>query len=214
MPLKFPVASFMLPLALLVSAPASAQDESDFAPLFPGDSFEGWTLENTEPENFTLADGILTVRGRGGWLRSPRAYGDFILRFELRFPEANADSGVFLRAGIGTDFILGWPGDAYQVQMREITVNPSDRPLPLVGLYRHRIADGATRYERDRVFDLYTGVGEWQRIEIQARGERITVTLNGELVTTADNIVNATGHLGFQSEAGTIEYRNLRILER
>ena len=84
---------------------------------------------------------------------------------------------------------------------------------PLAGLYRHRVADGATHYQRDRVFDLYTGVGEWQQLEIEAKGDRITVKLNGELVTEAENIVNATGHLGFQSETGTIEYRNLRIRE-
>lgn len=211
---KLPAALFTWILALLDPAPVSAQNDGEFGPLFAGNSLEGWTLETTEPENFSLSDNILTVQGKGGWLRSPREYGDFILTLELRFPVENADSGVFLRAGTGTPFILGWPGDAYQVQMREISVNPSDRPLPLAGIYRHRVADGETRYQRDRAFALYTGVGEWQQIEIHAIGDRITVKLNGELVTEAENIVNASGHIGFQSEAGVIEYRNIRIREQ
>ena len=205
-----PFSSCLLAL-LLAAAPASAQNETSFRPLFENGSLQGWSFENTERENFSLDDGVLTVRGEGGWLRSPEQYGDFVLRLDFRFLEPDSDSGVFLRAGTGTPFILGWPGDAYQVQIREISVNTSDSPLPLVNLYRHRIADGTTRYERERVFELYRGVGEWHDLEIRAQGDEIRVLLDGEEVTVAENIVNSEGHIGFQSEAGVIEYRDVRI---
>jgi hypothetical protein len=174
---------------------------------------DDWQAINAEPGSFTFADGILRVSGNQGWLRSPRAYADFELRGQVRFVEPDSDSGIFLRVESGTDFIRGWPGDAYQVQMREISVNSSDNPLPLANLYRHRVADGSTHYQREQVFALYTGVGKWQDLVIRASGEQLSVQLNGEVVTEASGLENMQGYLGFQSETGVIEYRNLVLHE-
>lgn len=201
-------------LLLALTAPAIAPNAvaQDAAPLF-ADGLAGWTPLNTTEPSFAYDDGVLRVSGTQGWLRSPREYADFELRGQVRFVEADADSGIFLRVEAGTDFILGWPGDAYQVQMREISGNQSDNPLPLVHLYRHRVADGVTDYRRERVFALYTGVGAWQDFTIRVTGTALTVDLNGERVTEAEGLENARGYLGFQSEAGVIEYRNLTLRE-
>ncbi len=198
---------------LMLTAPLRAQDTDDFVPLFGAEGLDGWVFEEAEADSFKLNDGVLVVQGEHGWLRSPREYGDFILRAEFRFVTLDADSGIFLRAGLGTPFIRGWPGNAYQVQTRDITLNASNSPLPLAQLYRHQIEDGNTQYQFTRVHDLYTGVGEWQRYEIRVLGDQLTVTFNGEIVTMAENIVNASGYLGFQSETGIIEFRNLMIYE-
>lgn len=195
--------------AMLGAGTLQAQQEQT---LFAG-GIDDWQAINAEPGSFTLNDGVLRVSGSQGWLRSPREYADFELRGEVRFVEPDSDSGIFLRVESGTDFIRGWPGDAYQVQMREISVNTSDNPLPLVNLYRHRVADGATDYQRARVFDLYTGVNEWQEFTMTVTGEQLSVQLNGELVTEASGLENSQGYLGFQSETGVIEYRNLELYE-
>lgn len=186
-----------------------------FAPLLdPESGISDWQRIEAEEEAFSLEDGVLEVRGDQGWLRSPRLYADFILRLQFRFTEPDADSGIFLRvAEEGPDFIRGWPGGAYQVQVRDLSVNQSDNPLPLAHVYRHRIADGETAFQRSKVFDLYSGVGEWQDMEITVIGNLLSVRLNGELVTTARNITNPTGRIGFQSEAGVVQYRNLEIHE-
>jgi hypothetical protein len=198
-----------LPLAVLLAAGfARAQEQ----PLFT-EGLGAWTVVNGATESFRHGDGVLRVNGTDGWLRSPRTYANFELRGQVRFVEPDSDSGIFLRVESGTDFIRGWPGDAYQVQMREISVNASDNPLPLAHLYRHRVADGTTNFQRERVFALYTGVGEWQDFVIRVADSTLTVQLNGELVTEADNIENPSGYLGFQSEAGVIEYRDLRLSE-
>src|SRR5690606_25352116 len=103
---------------------------------------QGWSVENGDAASFQITDSnVLRVGGDAGWLRSTEPYADFELRGQVRFVEPDSDSGIFLRVEPGTDFIRGWPGDAYQVQMREISVNPSDNPLPLAHLYRHRVAD-------------------------------------------------------------------------
>jgi hypothetical protein len=184
----------------------------DPVPLL-NDNIGEWTLQNSESSSFLYMGGILRVSGDRGWLRSPREYGDFELRGQVRFVEPDSDSGIFLRVEPGTDFILGWPGDAYQVQMREISVNTGDNPLPLVNLYRHRVQDGETQYARDRVFELYTGVGEWQDFVIRVEGTTLSVELNGELVTEAKDLENLQGYIGFQSEKGVVEFRNLLIHE-
>ena len=188
----------------------------EFEPLF-GD-WGDWQFNNTEREFFTLmredGDTVLRVSGDRGWVQSAQQYGDFILRGEFRFLEADADSGIFLRVEPGTDFIRGWPGDAYQVQIREITVNTGDNPLPLLNLYRHRVADGVTEYDRERVFARYTGVGEWQRLVVEVVGDTVTASLNGDIVMHASDLENTAGYMGFQSEKGVIEYRNLEIYAR
>lgn len=192
-------------LLLLLPLPGLAQQGE---PLFSG-GLESWQLQNAEPGSFVLEEGVLRVSGNQGWLQSAEQYADFELRGQVRFVEADSDSGIFLRVEPGTDFIRGWPGDAYQVQMREISVNTSDNPLPLANLYRHRVAAGETRYQRERVFELYTGVGEWQDIVIHVAGAQLWAELNGERVLEAEGLENAQGHIGFQSEKGVIEYRNL-----
>lgn len=204
--MKFQVLAFVL----VTAAPVLRAQEA--SPLF-ADGLTGWTALNSAEESFTHEAGVLRVTGKQGWLRSPREYGNFELRGQVRFVEANSDSGIFLRVESGSDFILGWPGDAYQVQMREISANQSDNPLPLVNLYRHRVAEGFTSYKRERVFALYTGVGAWQDFTIRANEATLTVELNGELVTEAEELENLSGYIGFQSEAGVVEYRDLAIRE-
>lgn len=186
-----------------------------FSPLLsPARGLSSWQRIEAEENAFSLEDGILEVRGEQGWLRSPRLYADFILRLQFRFMEPDSDSGIFLRvAEEGPDFFRGWPGGAYQVQVRDLSVNQSDSPLPLAHVYRHRIADGETAFQRSKVFDLYSGVGEWQDMEITVVGDLLSVRLNGDLVTTARDIINPTGRIGFQSEAGVVQYRNLEIHE-
>lgn len=197
---------------LLLGLAASVTCAQDGRPLFD-DGLAGWTPLNTDGDSFAYDDMVLRVSGKQGWLRSPREYGNFELRGQVRFVEADSDSGIFLRVESGTDFILGWPGDAYQVQMREISVNQSDNPLPLANLYRHRVADGFTSYQRERVFALYRGVGAWNDFIIRVNEATLTVELNGELVTEAEELENLSGYIGFQSEAGVIEYRNMVLRE-
>lgn len=203
---------FLIPLVAAFAGAGSLQAQQDEALFAQG--ITGWEAVNAEPGSFTWTEGVLRVSGNQGWLRSPREYADFELRGQVRFVEPDSDSGIFLRVESGTDFIRGWPGDAYQVQMREISVNTSDNPLPLVNLYRHRVADGTTTYQREQVFAGYTGVGEWQDFLITVEGAQLSVQLNGALVTEAGGLENAQGYLGFQSETGVIEYRNLVLHER
>ncbi len=208
--LSSPLATLLLGLQ---PGAGAAQESADFHPLIPEHSRADWRLVEAEADSFSWRDGILTITQDRGWLQSPRQYADFVLRLEVHFQSENADSGVFVRAGGNTPFIRGWPGNSYQVQLRDISANPSDRPLPLGHIYRLQVPEGETSYRRERVFDLYRGVGEWHEMEIAVLGGRIEVRLEGELVTVAEDIANARGYIGFQSETGSLQLRDIRIRE-
>jgi 3-keto-disaccharide hydrolase len=184
-------------------------------PLFDG-SLDGWVVENQTKGRFTVREGLLRVEGPDGWLRSAQQYGDFVLHVEWRFVTADADSGIFLRApGPASNvFIRGWPANAYQVQVRDISRNKTTNPLWIANLYRHRVPDGETRYDADAAAAAARGPGEWQAMDIDVRGDRLSVTLNGTPVTTATGIVNPRGHIGIQAETGVLEYRSLTIVEK
>lgn len=185
----------------------------DFVPLLNGRDLDGWTVENTSAGNFTIDDGVLRVEGPEGWLRSSEQYGDFSLRVEVRFLSTDADSGVFLRApGPASQvFIRGWPANAYQVQVRDMSVNRTTNPYWIANLYRHRVPAGETRYDAEAALEAARPTGEWQLIEIEAVGSRVTAALNGVPVLDARDIVNPRGHLGIQGETGTLEFRRIDV---
>lgn len=195
---------------LLAQAPAA------FVPLFNGRDLDGWTAENTTAGNFSVRDGVLRVEGPQGWLRSNEQYADFSLRVEVRFLTPEADSGIFLRApGPASHiFVRGWPANAYQVQVRDMSVNRTTSPYWIANLYRHRVAPGETRFDADRALAAAKPTGEWQVFEIDVAGDRMTARLNGADVLDAAGIVNPRGFIGIQGETGALEYRRIDIRER
>ena len=81
------------------------------------------------------------------------------------------------------------------------------------GIFRHGMPDGATRFDPAEAARLSAATGEWQTIEIEAVGERLTVRLNGELLTEAQGVANPEGYIGLQSELGAMEVRAIEIEE-
>ena len=196
----------------LAVGPVRSQDGT-FVPLLNGRDLDGWVVENTSAGNFTVDDGVLRVEGPEGWLRSSEQYGDFSLRVEVRFLTSDADSGVFLRApGPASQvFIRGWPANAYQVQVRDMSVNRTTNPYWIANLYRHRVPPGETDYDADAALKAVRPTGEWQVIEIEAVGPRVSAALNGVPVLDARGIVNPRGYIGIQGETGALEFRRIDI---
>jgi hypothetical protein len=198
-------------LAVACDQRSVAQSDDGFIPLFDG-TLAGWTIENTDAGNISVSGGILRVEAPRGWLRSEQRYGDFSLRLEFRFVTDDADSGIFVRAVADAQFGPGWPSNSYQVQLR----NPvGESPFPPVGgIFRHGRPAGDTDFDASRAEQASTGTGEWQTLEIDVSGERLTVDLNGVRLTDATGIVNPTGYIGLQAETGAVEFRAIEINAR
>jgi hypothetical protein len=203
-------------VALLVSGLVAAQAPAEHVALFNGKNLDGWVVENSTSNNFTVTNGVLRVEGPQGWLRSAQQYGDFSLRVEVRFLTPDADSGIFLRApGPASNiFVRGWPANAYQVQVRDMSVNQTTNPFWAGNLYRHRVAPGQTTFAADAALKAVKPTGEWQLFEIEAAGDRIQARVNGVAVLDAGGIVNPRGFIGIQGETGALEYRRIDIRER
>src|SRR5688572_23768697 len=161
-----------------------------FVPLFDG-TLNGWTVQNGTSNNFTVRDGVLHVEGPAGWLRSAREYRDFVLRTEVRLLTPDADSGLFVRAVGSSIFMRGWPGDSYQVQVRVPTA-PGPLP-PIGGIFRHGTPPGTNAVNVDALRKAFSGLGEWQRLEVEVASTTLLVRLNGVEITRADAIVHRPG---------------------
>ena len=199
------------PALVSIAAGLSAQEAASWQTLFDG-SLQGWTIENSSADNFTVADGILRVAEPEGWLRSAGQYADFRLRIEFRFLTHNADSGIFVRAVADGSFGRGWPNNSYQLQLR----NPlgQSRFPPVGGLFRHGSADGPTQFDPYTADRASTGTGVWQTLEIEVVGDLLTAWLNGAQLTYAQNIANPSGYIGIQGETGALEFRRIEIQPR
>ena len=189
-------------------AARQAASTGGFVSLFDG-TLKDWTVENGN--SFRVREGVLHVEGPAGWLRSAREYRNFVLRAEARLLTPDADSGLFVRAVGASIFMRGWPGDSYQVQVRVPTA-PGPLP-PIGGIFRHGTPPGTNAVNTDLVRKTFTGVGEWQRLEVEVSGTVLLVRLNGVETTRAESLVDRAGFVGIQAETGAVDYRAIEIRE-
>ena len=185
-------------IALLASFGFAADTEEGFVSLFDGKTLDGWNLMNGA--KFSVEDEVIKLNGGSGWLRSDKEYSDFIIRLELRFMKPIQDGGVFMRCSMAGD---EWPDERWEVQCEN-----SKRMAKLFG------PENDPKHKRNIPLTqkVLKPDGEWNAYEIKLVGPSIEVRLNGELVTTSDNLGEYTrGYIGLQGEGGIHEYRNIRI---
>lgn len=206
----------------LVASLAFAQEqkvEEGFTPLFNGKDLTGWTYGQTKPsgKGYQVENGVLfCTKADGGNLYTEKEYGDFAFRFEFKLSE-NSNNGVGIRTPP--------KGDAAYVGM-EIQVLDDSGPA-----YKGKLAPYQFHGSIYGVAPAKTGhlkpTGEWNTQEIRAEGNRITITLNGEVIvdhtidTTKPTIdkkqhpglANKKGHIGFLGHGTRVEFRNMRIKE-
>lgn len=189
-----------------VAAPAPADDEKDFQPLFNGQDLTGWKLRNRNKPSWTVEEGgilknTVAEEGDGSDLLTTNKYWNFTVRYEYMTPQ-DSNSGFFLRGRheiqiLGDYRINGRPSD---------TCNGS--------IYGFKAPDK---------FVTKPG-GEWQTVQATIISNRITVTLNGVLVhdnvecnkatgSELDSKVTQPGPILLQGDHGTVSFRNIRIKE-
>ncbi|MFZ4593940.1 MAG: family 16 glycoside hydrolase [Verrucomicrobiaceae bacterium] len=194
---------------------AVAATDSGWVPLFPNDSLAGWT---GDVAGYRVVDGILASTEKGGDLISPKEYGSFHLKFDLRI-SAETNSGIGIWADIFSP--AGWrAGSGFEVQIQDDTASKfSAQSLHQRhgGIYYFRAPD-----------KLVMGpVGSWNTHEIKVEGTQVTVTINDSVVVNTDiaqlrspvsggqplDVRRKSGHLVFMGRAGTAEFRNVMIKE-
>lgn len=164
-----------------------------FTPLFDAHDLSGWTAVGDA--NWTVQDGVLAAdKGAMSFLVSDASYRDFDLRVEVWIsPEAN--SGVFIRC---SDRKVFNPANAYEVNVFDA------RPDPTYGT--GAIVDVA------KVSPMPRAAGRWSLLEISARGDSLTVVLNGQkTVDGVRNAAHAEGPIALQYGSGSVKFRRVDI---
>jgi HEAT repeat protein len=212
--------------ALLKHLSSLPQDEG-FVALFNGKDLTGWkglvgnpvlrakmnpkalaeaqAIADKEAfENWVVEKGTLVFTGKGDNLCSARDYGDFEMFVDWKlFPGKEPDAGIYLR---GTPQVQIWDTSRVnvgaQVGSGGLYNNQKNRSKPLT------VADNQ--------------VDEWNTFHIKMVGDKVTVTLNGQLVT--DNVVLENywdrsqqifpaGQIELQAHGSKVAYRDIFIRE-
>jgi hypothetical protein len=189
------------------------QPPDGFVSIFNGKDLTGWKVnEGGKQEVWGATPGILYVEGHGGgWLLTEKEYGDFEIRLEYKMPE-HGNSGVGLRT-------------------------PRKGDPAYVGMEIQLIDDGTWKglQEWQHTGAIYNVVppsslpgkpaGQWNKIDITAKGRQVTVVLNDVKIVDANlddhkdsfekhpGLKREKGHLGLQSHDGRVEFRNIFVKE-
>ncbi|MBE0675857.1 MAG: DUF1080 domain-containing protein, partial [Bacteroidales bacterium] len=113
--------------------------------------------------NWSVRDGMVWFSGKGDNICSVKDYGDFEMYVDWRITK-DGDSGIYLR---------GSP----QVQIWDTSRTDAGAQVGSGGLYNNQKNPSAPPKVADNP------VGEWNTFRIMMTGDRVSVWLNGELVT-------------------------------
>ncbi len=143
--------------------------------LFNGKDLGGFTL--TGPNQWTVANGILSNPKPGSNLVTKQSFTDFKLHAEFRYPKGG-NSGLYLRG-------------RYEVQIEDSGgMEPESHHLG--GVYGFLSPNE----------DAAKAPGEWQTYDITLVGRLVTVVLNGKTVISRQEIPGITGG-ALNSDEGT-----------
>tara|TARA_R110002111_G_scaffold262289_1_gene337863 strand:+ start:166401 stop:167150 length:750 start_codon:yes stop_codon:yes gene_type:complete len=153
-------------------------------------------------KHWSVEEGELVNDGHGVYLTTAEDYGDFELLLDYK-TVAKADSGIYLR---------GVP----QVQIWDTTKEGGkwDRKANLGsgGLFNNKGEGKYPLVHADKPF------GEWNKLRIIMKGEKVTVYLNGKLVVDnqkmdnyyeKDDPIYETGPIQLQTHGGEIRFRDV-----
>jgi Domain of Unknown Function (DUF1080) len=205
----------------------SAEEKKDgWLSLFDGKSLNGWQTSSGQPSKVPIEDGCINPHGSGGYMMiHQRTWANFVLSLDFRISKG-CNSGVFIRT---------YP------------LNP--RPGKDVGFNGIEVAIDDTKtadfHDTGAIYDLVKPsknamkpVGQWNHIVITCDGPKLSIEVNGEVVTRMDlNQWTAAnrrpdgsehkfdiaykdhpryGYIGLQDHGSPCWYKNIKIkpLER
>ena len=182
-----------------------------FRLLFNGENLDGW---HGDAALWSVKNGVIVGSTdnhkleHNSFLISNRKYSDFILRVDIKL--RNHNSGVQFRSQELPDYVCtGYQADASEAGEHTAWGNFYEEKGRGRGVMKNPDEGwmiGKTVYKK----------GDWNTIEVDARGPVMRIKLNGvETVSVTDDKA-ASGVIAFQAHMGTpmqVEFRNIRIKE-
>jgi hypothetical protein len=175
------------------------------------------------PASFIVRGGMLVSLGKPeGHLVTRQAYRDYRLVAEYRFPGAGGNCGILIHAStpralykmfpksIEVQMESGNAGDFWCIQ-EDIAVPDMEARRPRKPTEKWGGAEGDAR----RILNLTDGsekpLGEWNTMVIEARGDTVTVWVNGTLVNRGHGATASQGRIAVQAEGTEVEFRKIEI---
>ena len=177
--------------------------DDGFVPLFNGVDLKGW-VGNTN--GYKAVEGVLICqakKSKGAKIYTAKEYADFIFQFEFKLtPGANNGVGIWAP-------LTGNPAkNAFEIQILDDSAKKyaKIKPTQFHGSIYKRAAAKRGHLKP---------VGQWNRQEIHAEKNLITVILNGVTIVDQADVVRykkpAKGHICFLGHGSQVEFRNIRI---
>jgi len=191
--------------------------------LFNGKDLSGWThylwdgaarkQDATTPVSavWSVENGTLFCKGQPtGYIRTEEEFENYKLSLEWQWPDGakGGNNGVLVHTT--TPNALGqWPksievqlafGDAGDFWVIGTTLEVPDAEKRREGRRHVNLTDGSEK-----------PAGQWNRMEIVARGDEIVVHVNGDLVNRATRCSVTRGAVALQSEGAPIYFRNIYL---
>ena len=166
------------------------------APQTPSNSV--FQTENAKEGQFSFRDGVLKIESGRGWLRTPRLYSDFSLSLKFRTQDDRAAADLVLRALVPQ---RGAISPAYRIPLLQLlSATPGTAVTP---------PKNAVKVIKEGRVDARP-TGEWQRLDVSAIRESLTVSLNGALVGEY-RIDRLAGYLLISPRQGRVQMRNIDV---
>jgi hypothetical protein len=197
---KFAGAMALLLIALIGFGCAHHSSSRGWVTLIDGNAgMENWSPTGSAA-NWRAADGAVQAdksTGKGSSvLVSKKSFKDFELYTEF-WAADDTNSGIYIRIMNPTD--VSTSTGAYEVQIWDRNPNPAYTTGSLVNVAA--------------VNPIYKAAGRWNTYEIYAKGDEITVKLNGVVTVSARDGRFPEGRIGIQYNGGPIKVRKLAVRE-
>jgi len=166
-------------------------------------------------EVWRMEDGVLVCSGNPlGYLYTRQDYRDFTLKLEWRWPEDKPGKGGVLIRMTGLHKI--WPksleaqinaggaGDFWGLDGYGLT-GPAERTRSLESPQFGSLTNVK------KIKDVEKPAGQWNTYEIIAKGDTVTLIINGERVNKATGCDLDAGRICLTSEGSEIHFRNITL---
>jgi hypothetical protein len=175
------------------------------------------------PDSFVVRGGMLVSLGKPeGHLITKQAFRDYRLVAEYRFPGPGGNCGILVHAStpralykmfpksIEVQMQSGNAGDFWCIQ-EDIAVPDMEARRPRKPAEKWGGAEGDARRILNLTDDSEKPLGEWNTMVVEARGDTVTVWVNGTLVNRGHAATASQGRIAVQAEGTEVEFRRIEI---
>ena len=185
---------YTIALALLLAAAAGAADKHAGTSLFDGKTLEGWKTLGGGAD-YKVVDGSIVGSSRPGvpnsFLVTEKAYGDFILDFDVRQDVGPTNSGIQFRSLSTPEFENG------RVHGYQADIDPSPRQWS-GGIYEEAQRGWFYTGEMNPPGKELYQFGQWNHYRLEAIGPRLRVWINDKPAADVIDDVTKSGFFGLQ----------------